>query len=164
MNSLAALLVRLGVAVPVALGLGVAAYLFLLPAVIWSLYTAELSHHDLAPPDVGHGAGSADLYYEVMTYDCTEGDVVIEGEAPNAPYWMFGIYDLWARALDGGHVNHRTVPLGADGRFRVVVTDTPRGLAGELDCRRSPRGMLMYRVLLPAAPVAPPTVRLEGAS
>ena len=142
MNRAVAWLVRLAVAVPTAIALGVFVYLVAVPALIWTLYTNGVPHHDLDHPDTSQGAGSSDLYYEVMTYDCAEGDIVIEGTAPDAPYWMFGIYDRWMRAVDGGHVNHRTVPLDADGRFRVVVTSTPSGAPDELDCRQSSRGLL----------------------
>ena len=55
-------------------------------------------------------------------------------------------------------MNHRTAPVDERGHFRVVVTDTPQGAPGELDCRRSTKGLLMYRVVLPTEPVVPPEV------
>lgn len=161
MNASIWLLSRLGVALPLAILLGAGVYLYALPELIWSEYQAEMPHHQLAPPNVSHGAGSTDLHYETMTYDCSEGDVVLEGVAPDAPYWQIGIYDRWVRALDGGHLNHRTIQTDADGHFEVRVTRTPGGRPNTLDCSREHRGMLMFRVVLPRAPVVAPTVRVE---
>lgn len=149
---------RLGVAIPLAIVEAVGIYLLVVPVVVWRIYQSEMPHHELAPPNISHGAGSTDIAYLSMTYDCSQGDVVIRGDAPDARYWMVGLYDRWGRALDGAHHNNHTLSVDAQGQFEVRLTASHDGAEGELDCSRSPRGLFMYRVLLPQDPITTPRV------
>ncbi len=151
---------RLAVASAVAVASYVLIWRYLLPRVVWGQYRKEMKLHVLEPPPVDEGAGSSDLAYLTMTYDCREHDLLITGEAPPAPYWMMGVYDEYVRAIQGGHVNHRTVRVGPDGRFTVRISRKGDGKPDTVDCAESPRGVFIYRVVLPTGPVPTPTVQV----
>ncbi len=153
-------LTRLGTSIVLAFLIGLFIYRVIIPWVVWKLYRKNLPLHELVEPDAGHGAGSADIFYMSMTYDCRKGDVVIEGRAPRAPYWQVGVYDKYMRALDYGHLNDRTVETDPAGNFTLRLTRNYTGEFGSLNCARSPQGMLIYRVVLPEEAVPHPVVRL----
>ena len=150
------LLPRLGVALVLAIVLGVCIYKVALPPVIMSVYKHEMPHHEFAPPNASHGAGSSDIVYYSSTYDCRGGDLVISGTVPDAAYWQFGIYDVYVRAQEGGHLNNRTVEVDANGSFQLVITENPRGKPNTLDCSFARKGIVIYRVVLPKSEVSKP--------
>lgn len=154
------LLPRLGVAFPLAIAFGLLLYRFVVPEIVWQICRTEMPHHALAEPDIDDGAGAADIEYRAMTYDCSEGDIHIEGRAPDATYWMIGIYDRWARAVSGGHIHHGDVMI-EDGRFEVSVTSDYSGGRHELDCSSAKQGILMYRIISPDGAVETPTVTVR---
>lgn len=154
------LLPRFAVASVVAVASYAVIWRYLLPPLVWGQYRKEMKLHVLAAPPVDEGAGSADIAYLTMTFDCRENDLLITGPAPPAPYWQMGVYDEYVRAIQGGHVNHRTVTLGPDGRFTVRISRKGDGRPNTLDCAESPRGVFIYRVVLPTGPVPTPTVQV----
>jgi hypothetical protein len=154
------LLPRFAVAAVVAVASYGLIWRYLLPRLVWGQYRKEMKQHVLEAPPVDEGAGSADIAYLTMTYDCREQDLLISGQAPPAPYWQMGIYDEYVRAVQGGHLNHRTVAIGADGRFTVRLSRTGGGRPDTLDCSENPRGVFIYRVVLPTGPVPTPTVQV----
>ncbi len=139
---------RMSVALVTALVLVLFAFKFIVPAYVWGEYQDQMPHHKLAPPDAGHGAGSSDIFYASMTYDCRAGDILVKGLVPDAEYWQFGIYDKYVRAVEGGHLNNRTVRT-QNGKFELRITQDPAGRDNVLDCRHAPTGILIYRVVLP---------------
>ncbi len=154
------LLPRLGLAFPMAIALAFLLHQFVVPEIVWQLYRAEMPHHALAQPDIDDGAGAADVHYRVMTYDCREGDILVETQLPEAEYWTIGIYDRWARAVSGGRIHHGDVSTD-DGRVEVHITSDSGGGPNRLDCSSAIRGLLMYRVVGPDGPVETPTVTVQ---
>jgi hypothetical protein len=146
-----------------ALGLAVGALRLLwsraLPAAVYLAYRASVPHQGFERYDGSEGAGSEDLRYLATTYDCRQHDLLVSGQAPDAPYWGIGIFDGTLRILDGGHRNHRTVRRDEAGRWQVRLTRDPLPGEDDLDCRDAPRGLLILRVLLPRSEVELPEVR-----
>lgn len=150
---------RLGVALPLLPLLYLLVYRYLVPPLVWGQYRKQMKQHVLAPPDTDHGAGSSDITYLTMTYDTAAGDIEISAPVPPAPYWQMGIYDEYVRAEPGGHLNHRTTEV-RDGRWTVRITPNAHGAPNTLDADLSPRGIFVYRVVLPEGEVPTPTVRV----
>jgi hypothetical protein len=117
--------------------------------------------HDFREPSVEDGAGTRDIHYLATAFDCRGKDLVIEGKAPRAVYWQLGVYDPWLRAISGGHINHRTARLDANGNFRIRVAARDVPGPNTLLCQEFPRGVLMLRTLLPNEPVVTPKIREE---
>lgn len=151
-------LVRMAVAAAGAAVLSIVLYRAVVPWLVLHIYRSELPEHRLVEADRNRGAGTSDVYYLATAYDCRRGELRIDGVAPDATYWMVGIYDAYARGVPGGHLNHRTVAMAADGHFELLVTPHPDGRPNTLDCRTTPQGMLIYRVLLPRSAVTVPSI------
>ena len=154
------LLARLAVGLVVAVVVAWLAHRWVLPAFVWRAYRRHLPHHRLAPPDASEGAGAEHVHYLSMTYDCRVNDVIIEGVAPSASYWQWGAADRYARPVDHAHCNHRTVPVSEAGTYRLRLSTRESGEPGHLCVADAPRGLLVYRVLLPTEPVPVPEVRV----
>ncbi len=126
----------------------------LVPALVYRAYRRHVPFGAFGWPDRSEGAGSEDLVYQSAVFDCRRDDLVIRGVVPDAPYWMLGAYDRSARVLDGGHLNHRTIVVEG-GQFEVRVSRRPAaGRPNWLCVADDPRGLLVFRVLLPRRPVA----------
>ena len=149
---------RLVVAFPLALFTVYAIDHWALPAYVWQGYQAHTKVNVLEQPPVDEGAGSHDIHYMAASFDCTAGDLWVVGPEPDADYWMIGIYDLRMRQIPNGHLNHRSVEIDPDGRFRIHVTRTPTGGRNELDCSTSVHGMLVVRILRPHSEVIDPWI------
>lgn len=134
---------------------------WLLPWLVMRHTRKAMGFHRFTEPSIDDGAGTRDIHYLATTFDCTKRDLVIEGKAPSAPYWQIGVYDPWLRAISGGHINHRTVRLDANQNFKIRVSARDVVDSDTLFCRESPRGVLIFRTLLPNAPVATPVIRQE---
>jgi len=140
--------------------LGFAILGWIAPAVVWWLYRRNMPLQALHVPDISQGAGSTDLGYLVGLYDVRGADLVIRGQAPDADYWMIGLYDRWMLDVPAGHRNHHDITCDASARFEVVITARPAGHPNTLDAGRATRGMIMYRAVLPRAPIPTPEVAI----
>lgn len=153
-------LARLAVGAVIAVVFVVVAWWVVTPRMTIRGYSRALpsQHFNLIDPAVG--AGSSDLAYFNLYYDVRTRDLEISGVAAKAAHWQFGAFDGQLRVIDGGYLNNHTVPVDDDGRFSVRVTADPAIGAGPgvLDCSSCPRGMIIYRVLLPEGDVEPPII------
>ncbi len=127
------------------------------PAIVRWQYGVQAPSAEFKAVDGSEGAGSSDLRYFILSYDCRHQDLKISAELPNAPHWQIGLFDGSMRLVDGGYVNHRTAMIRGD-RFEVVVSKNPERGEGSISCAPAPRGLLIYRVLCPQSTVLPPSV------
>ena len=155
------LLRRFFLAFPIAFAGALLIDKFAVPAFVWDGYQAHTKVNHLEPPPVDEGAGSHDIHYVAASYDCQAGDLWLVGEAPDADYWMVGIYDLRMRQIPSGHLNHRSIHVEEDGTFAIHITPTPTGADNELDCATSRYGMLVVRVLRPRTEVVDPVLEVR---
>src|SRR5690606_16046052 len=121
------LLRRFFLAFPVAFALFLLVNRYAVPAFVWNEYQAHTQVNVLEPPPVDEGAGSHDIYYLAASYDCEVADLWLVGEAPDADYWMVGIYDTRMRQIPSGHLNHRSIHVEDDGTFQIHITQRPTG-------------------------------------
>lgn len=161
MNSFALLVLRDGLALAFCAAAFLLTIHILLPATIRWLYRRSVPVHGFSRNDGSEGAGSEDLRYLPMAYDCRHQDVVVTGRAPEALYWGVGVFDGTLRILEGGHLNHRTARIDAEGRWEVRLSVAPRAGEDCLDCSSCRRGLFIFRVLLPTGEVELPRVRLQ---
>ncbi len=131
--------------------------LVVVPAIVRWQYGVQAPSTEFKAVDGSEGAGSSDLRYFILSYDCRQQDLKISGELPNAPHWQIGLFDGNMRLVDGGYVNHRTAMIRGD-RFEVVVSKAPGRGDNSISCAASPKGLLIYRVLCPRSDVPLPTV------
>ncbi len=143
--------------------IGVSIYV-VIPAIIQWQYRVQAPSAEFKAVDGSEGAGSSDLRYFILSYDCRKQDLKVSAELPDAPHWQIGLFDGSMRLVDGGYVNHHTA-VTRDNRFEVVVSKTPESREGSISCASSPSGLLIYRVLCPRSAVPLPSVervRAEG--
>lgn len=145
---IALVLARLGVGAFTAAAVGWLGYRFAVPRIVQREYRRHMPHHRFAPPDKSSGAGADDIVYRWCTFDCRTTDLLVRGAVPDAPYWQIGLYDGYARRIEGAHLNHRSVPTRA-GRFEIRVTADPGPSDGVLRCADAPVGIMVLRVLRP---------------
>ena len=153
---------RLVFALPLALLVIYSVDRWAVPAFVWNGYQAHTEINVLKAPPVDEGAGSHDIYYLASSFDCEAGDLWVVGPPPDADYWMIGIYDLRMRAMPSGHLNHRSVKVDSDGKFRIHITDSPTGADNELDCSSAAQGMLVVRIVRPRTTVVDPVLEVRG--
>jgi len=127
------------------------------PAIIRWQYGAQVPSAEFKEVDGSEGAGSSDLRYFILSYDCRQEDLKISAELPDAPHWQIGLFDGSMRLVDGGYVNHHTAVTRGN-RFEVIVSKNPERGEGSINCASSTRGLLIYRVLCPRSAVLPPAV------
>ncbi len=128
-----------------------------IPAIIRWQYSVQAPSARFKVVDGSEGAGSSDLRYFILSYDCRREDLKISAELPDAPHWQIGLFDGSMRLVDGGYVNHHTAVTRGN-RFEVVVSKNPEHGEGSINCASSTRGLLIYRVLCPRSTVLRPTV------
>lgn len=147
--------------VPVVLYVG---YHHVVPRLIVEGYRRELTSQKFRVVDGSEGAGSVDIKYYNLYFDVRNQDVVISGQAPDARYWQFGAFDGATRLIDGAFLNHKTVQLNEDMTFRIRLTVDPKSdqLKNVLDCSACPRGMVIFRIVLPQQEVELPAVELTS--
>lgn len=131
-----------------------------IPRLIWFLYRRNTRHHEFTPPPVDKGAGSHDLVYFSCTWDLDAGELSIRGEVPAARYWMVGVYDRWARAIPGGHLNGADIE-SQGGRYAIDVIAGSSSSPNKLCCGPHRQGLAIFRALLPAD-VAAPDLHVAG--
>ena len=141
----------------------VLAYWVILPTVVKAGYRLSQEGLELDRFKLSGGrqaAGSEDAVYYAALYDCRKAITRITSPAPDALYWMIGIYDNRFQRIPGGHLNDATVEISEDGRFRLTIQPLPGNLSNTLECRRHRTGLIIYRVFLPVDrdQVVPPTI------
>lgn len=132
----------------------------IIPLVTTRQYCARVSATQFKAVDGSEGAGSSDLHYFILSYDCRNRDVVVSGEVSNALHWQIGAFDGALRLVDGGYVNNHTANI-KNGRFEVVVSRLLKPGDGNISCEYSTRGLLIYRVLCAVTPPKLPTVQVR---
>jgi uncharacterized membrane protein len=128
------------------------AYRFILPAVVKAGYRLSKERPELERFKLVGGrkaAGSEDAIYYAALYDCRKAITRITGPAPDAVYWMIGVYDNRFQRIRGGHLNDVTAEIKEDGQFHVVIQPLPGNLPNTLECGRHRTGLIIYRVFLP---------------
>ncbi len=145
------------VATPLVLCIG---YYVVTPFALIQGYRMGMPSTHFSAVDGSEGAGSVDLRYYTLYFDVRTKDIVISGDAPKARHWQFGAFDGMARLIDDAYLNQKTVQLDDAGRFSITVTShpSPEKKSNILDCSSTPRGMIIFRVVLPEQDVALPTV------
>ena len=138
-------------------------YYLVLPAIVKIGYRLSKERPELERfKRVGgqQASGSEDAVYCVAQYDCRNAITRITGPAPDALYWMIGIYDNRFQRIRGGHLNDATVEIREDGQFHASVQPLPGVLSNTLECGRHRTGLILYRVFLPEDrdQVVPPTI------
>lgn len=133
---------------------------FVVPIVTERQYCRRVSATRFTAIDGSEGAGSSDLDYFILSFDCRQQDVIIRGEVADAMHWQIGAFDGSLRLIDGGYVNNHTAVV-SDGRFEVVVSHRPNVEGGGINCGHSRRGLLIYRVLCADTPPKLPVVQLQ---
>lgn len=136
------------------------AYYVIVPRVITAGYAKQIPSTRFQGIDGSEGAGSIDIVYFNLYFDVRNEDVVIHGSAPAARHWQIGAFDGFARLIDGAYLNHKTVTLDENGDFYVRLTKRPLFDETEnvLDCSKSPRGMVIFRIVLPQQSVTAPAI------
>jgi uncharacterized membrane protein len=142
----------------------VLAYRVFVPAIVKTGYRLSKEGLELDRFKLSGGrqaAGSEDAVYYAALYDCRKAITRITSPAPDALYWMIGIYDNRFQRIPGGHLNDMTVELDEDGRFHLVIQPRPGNLSNTLECGRHRTGLILYRVFLPVDRdrVMPPTIQ-----
>lgn len=141
-------------------------YHVVLPRIVTIGYRQSLASDRFTNADGSEGAGSVDIAYYTLYYDVRESDLHIRGKAPNARHWQLGAFDGATRLVDGAYMNQKSAVLDANGHFRVAVTSKPLasqpqyGDATLFDCSGTPRGLMIFRVVLPEETIEPPDVRI----
>lgn len=155
------LITRLIVVIVLGLLLVWLAYAVILPAYVSGQYRRELSLDHVTGQTGESVAGSEDAVYFAARYTCRDTVTVISGPAPDAVYWMIGIYDNRLMRIPGGHLNDSTVEIGEDGQFRAVIQPGPGNAQSTLECGHRQGGIVIMRVFLPADPDAVEAPNIE---
>jgi uncharacterized membrane protein len=123
----------------------------------------ELSLDHFRREEGGEASGSEDAVYFAARYDCRNTVTRIAGEAPDAVYWMIGIYDNRFQRIPGGHLNDATIEIDEEGNFEAVIQRGPGNAQSTLECGNNGTGIILVRVFLPADrdSVATPTIERE---
>ena len=163
MTTAAWIITRVAAAAFIAGALAIVAYYLIIPAVVNAAYRLTREGPELERFKHSGGrkaAGSEDAVYYAALFDCRDAITKITGPAPDAVYWMMGIYDNRLQRIPGGHLNDAAVEIDDDGQFRIVIQPQPGNLNTTLECREHRTGLIIYRVFLPEdrEAVHPPTI------
>lgn len=158
---------RLTTALGMGLILALLVWYVLFPLGISIAYRSELPLDEFVRQESSGGAaGSADAVYFTARYDCHDALTTITGKAPDAVYWMIGIYDNRLMRIPGGHLNGDTIAINEDGRYEIRIQPGPGNAQNTLECRHDGSGIVIMRVFLPEdrdSVEAPIIVRQIGA-
>lgn len=150
MITLAWILMRLAAALLWAAVLGAGGYFVVFPAIVRAGYRRAGLRLDRFELQGGEeAAGSEDAVYFAARFDCRKTITQVTGTAPDAVYWMMGIYDDRLQRIPGGHLNGSTVEIDESGRFQIAIQSLPGNASSTLECGNCRAGLLMMRVFLP---------------
>ncbi len=107
---------------------------------------------------------AADVQYMLGWWQLAADEaLVIEGQAPESPYWIIQLADRWLETADFRrrqvHLNDSQIELAADGSYRIVIAATDPGVANWLDSGGRKEGLMAFRWAL-ALDVEQPTTRV----
>jgi uncharacterized membrane protein len=137
-------------------------YYVIVPAIVRAGYQSAGTRLDRFELQGGEEAsGSEDAVYYAARYDCRKTITRIRGTAPDALYWMIGIYDTRLQRIPGGHLNDATVETDEQGRFSITIRSLPGPISHTLECGRQRTGLIIMRVFLPQdrTKVTAPTIQ-----
>jgi hypothetical protein len=152
---------RLAVAVVVLIGLLLLIWFVLFPLGISIATRAELPLDEFELQSGEGAAGSEDAVYYAARYTCRNTVTRLTGPAPDAAYWMMGIYDNHLLRIPGGHLNGDTIDIDEDGNYTVYIQPRPDNAGSTLECRPGGSGVMIVRVFLPTDPDAVQAPRIE---
>ena len=158
------LLSRLAVALILGVIVGLLAYYVIFPAYVAAAYRKNLPLEQFVNQSGAGVAGSQDAVYFGARFDCHDTVTRISGEAPDALYWMIGIYDNHLNRIPGGHLNDTMVEVDEDGQFQVVIQEGPGNGQDTLECGNKRSGLIIMRVFLPEDPGAVTAPSIERVS
>lgn len=100
---------------------------------------------------------AADVQYILGGWQlATDEALVIEGKAPDSPYWMIQITDRWLETADFRrrqvHFNNHTVTLDEQGNFQIVIAAENLGLPNWLDNGGRTEGFMAFRWAYTSSP------------
>jgi hypothetical protein len=155
---------RVAVALVLGVVLGLLVYHVVVPTVASALARKELSLDHFEHEEGGEASGSEDAVYFAARYDCRNTVTLISGEAPDAVYWMIGIYDNRFQRIPGGHLNDATIEIDEDGHFKAIIQQGPGDAQNTLECGNKGTGIILMRVFLPADrdSIDAPTIEREA--
>ncbi|MGI9288539.1 MAG: DUF1214 domain-containing protein [Pseudomonadales bacterium] len=107
---------------------------------------------------------AADVQYMLGWWSLEEDEaLVIEGVAPESPYWIIQLADRWLETTDFRrrqvHLNNSQVKIGADGNYRIVIAAKDPGIPNWLDNGERTEGLMSFRWAY-AQDVVPPQTRV----
>jgi hypothetical protein len=130
--------------------LAVVGYYVLFPAIVRAGYRrAGLQLERFKRQGGEEASGSEDAVYFAARYDCRKAVAKISGAAPDAIYWMIGIFDDRLQRIPGGHLNDATVEVDEQGRFSLTIQPQPGPISNTLECGRHRSGLIIMRIFLP---------------
>jgi uncharacterized membrane protein len=150
MTTLKWIVTRLITALVMGLILLLLVWYVLFPMGISIAYRVELPIDEFIRQESGAGAaGSSDAMYFTARYSCRNAVTTITGHAPDANYWMFGIYDNRLLRIPGGHLNGDTIDINENGNYEIRIQSGPGNAQNTLECYRGGSGIIIMRVFLP---------------
>ena len=118
----------------------------------WVTGYRERREDGVLKPAELYAGGADDIRYGNDGYRIAEDEaLVIEGEVPDARYWQFQLVDLWFDSNDYANrqssLNHEQIHVDADGRYRVVISQSDPGVPNWLDTGGHLEGLIQYRYI-----------------
>lgn len=110
---------------------------------------------------------AADVQYMLGWWQLAADEaLVIEGQAPDAPYWNIQLTDRWLETADFRrrpvNLNNSNIVVDSDGHYRIVISAQDSGQPNWLDTGGRSEGLMAFRWAY-ARDVLPPTTRVVKA-
>jgi hypothetical protein len=114
-------------------------------------------------------AGAVDIFYSSGTFDLGPDDaLVMEGTMPDCDFANLVLWNPHMQTLDyrsrRSSLNSAQMELGADGSFRIVISERDPGVPNWIDSGGHRRGTMFWRFLLPKEDPATPQCRVVPVS
>jgi hypothetical protein len=114
-------------------------------------------------------AGAVDIFYSSGTFDLGPDDALImEGTMPDCDFANLVLWNPHMQTLDyrsrRSSLNSAQMDLGADGSFRIVISERDPGVPNWIDTGGHRRGTMFWRFLLPKEDPATPQCRVVPVS
>jgi hypothetical protein len=114
-------------------------------------------------------AGAFDIFYSSGTFDLGQDDaLVMEGTMPDCDFANLVLWNPHMQTLDyrsrHSSLNSAQMDMGADGSFRIVISERDPGVPNWIDTGGHRRGTMFWRFLLPKKDPATPQCRVVPVS
>ncbi len=114
-------------------------------------------------------AGAVDIFYSSGTFDLGPDDaLVMEGTMPDCDFANLVLWNPHMQTLDyrsrRSSLSSAQMDLGADGSFRIVISERDPGVPNWIDTGGHHHGTMFWRFLLPKADPATPQCRVVPVS